>query len=80
MKKKIEDLTLREVADICGKCDEGKIDGCPFSNVLMIDCFTNIDEERRTGLDKKIEIEDEETNLEQEYYDDIKELEEDDLC
>ncbi len=57
MKKKIGDLTLNEVADICKKCDEGEIKGCPFTNVLFVDCFCSNDYERRIGLDKEIEVE-----------------------
>ena len=59
MKKKIGELTLNEVADICKKCDENKIDGCPFINALFVDCFCNNDDERRIGLDQEIEVEEE---------------------
>lgn len=59
MKKKIGDLTLNEVADICKKCDEDKVIPCPFYGVLFVDCFCSNDDERRIGLDKEIEVEDE---------------------
>lgn len=55
MKKKIRELTLNEVADICKKCDEEKIDKCPFVNVLFVQCFTN-DKKRRLGLNEEIEV------------------------
>lgn len=52
---KIGDLTLNEVADICKKCDEKKIEHCPFIHVLLIDCFCKDNDERRIGFDKEIE-------------------------
>ena len=55
MKKAIGELTLNEVVDICKKCDEEKIDLCPFVNVLFVYCFDN-DKQRRFGLDKEIEV------------------------
>ena len=55
MKKAVGELTLNEVVDICKKCDEEKIDHCPFVNVLFVYCFGN-DKERRFGLDKEIEV------------------------
>ena len=53
--KKVGDLTLNEVADICKKCDESKVEHCPFLNVLLVDCGLD-DKERRMGLDKKIKV------------------------
>ena len=41
MKKKIGDLTLKEVVDICKKCDEEKIDYCPFANAPVLHCVDN---------------------------------------
>lgn len=58
MKKKIVDLTLNEVADICKKCDEEKIEHCPFVGVPFVYCFTS-DKKRRLGLDKEIEVDEE---------------------
>ena len=58
MKKIVGDLTLNKIADICKKCDDGKIDHCPFLNVTFIYCFDN-DEPRRIGLDKEIEVDEE---------------------
>lgn len=55
MKKAVGELTLNEVADICKKCDEEKIEHCPFINVAFMQCFTN-DKERRFGLNKEIEV------------------------
>lgn len=56
MKKKIGDLTLNEVADICKKCDEKGVEYCPFLKVLLVDCGFD-DKGRRMNLDKEIEVE-----------------------
>ena len=61
MKKKIGDLTLKEVVDICKKCDEEKIDYCPFANAPVLHCVDN-DKVRRFGLYKEIEVEENEKN------------------
>lgn len=58
---KIGELTLNEVADICKRCDED--DGvptkvkCPFTSVLLVDCFSNgvTDVARRLNLDKELD-------------------------
>ena len=55
--KKVGDLTLNEVADICKKCDEKNLEHCPFLNVLLIDCGLHDDKERRIGLNKEFEEE-----------------------
>ena len=58
MKKKIKDLTLEEVANICKRCDS--IYGCPFYNVLVVDCqYLITDKDRRTRFESEIEVEDE---------------------
>ena len=54
--KKVGDLTLNEVADICKKCDEKKIEHCPFIDILLVDCGFNDDKDRRRYLDKEIEV------------------------
>lgn len=55
MKKAIGELTLNEVVDVCKKCDEEKIEHCPFVGVPFIQCFTN-DKKRRLGLNEEIEV------------------------
>lgn len=56
MKKKIGNLTLNEVADICKKCDEKVLEHCPFIDILLVDCGFNDDKDRRRYLDKEIEV------------------------
>lgn len=56
MEKKIGDMTLSEIADICNKCDNNKIEYCPFLQVVLIECGFEFDKDRRCGLDDVIEI------------------------
>ena len=60
MKKKIKDLTLEEVANICKKCDDGYVSGCPFYRVLIVDCVRDCtNAERRQRFESEIEVQDE---------------------
>ena len=54
MEKKIGDMTLSEIADICKKCDNNKIERCPFLQVVLIECGFGCDKDRRCGLDDVI--------------------------
>jgi len=57
MKKKIGELTLNEVADICKKCAEKELDDCPFVNIVLVDCGFYDDNDKRNGLNNEIEVE-----------------------
>ena len=58
MKKKIGDLTLKEVAEICIKCKKHTFKDCTFPYTYWIDCPNDYDDETiKFGLDQEIEVE-----------------------
>ena len=61
MKKKIKDLTIAEIVNICKKCYEKELcDECPFRNIGIISCAYVDNEAQINDLgEQEIEVDDE---------------------